>query len=124
MTPVSPVLADLPDLPAQSGDAPADAAAVIKSIEKDRAETEAWLKSDPTSYLATIDRKDFLSKTTLTVGRAADNDVRIDSPDVQPHHLRVTVDGDRFVRDQLTCFGTRRAKAHAIDDVVQTRFKQ
>ena len=59
-----------------------------QTIEKDRAETEAWLKSDPTSYLATIDRKDFLSKTTLTVGRAADNDVRIDSPDVQPMRER------------------------------------
>ena len=80
---------------------PAEAAAVIRAIEKDRAETEAWLKSDPTSYLATIDRKDFLNKTTLTLGRAADNDVRIDSSDVQPHHLKVTVEGDRFRVDAV-----------------------
>ena len=32
----------------------------------------------------------------LTVGRAADNDVRVDGPDFSPHHLRVTVEGERF----------------------------
>lgn len=78
---------------------PAAAAAAIRAIEKDRADTQAWLRSDPTSYLATIDRRDFLGKPALTVGRARDNDVRIDDPgdaDVQAHHLRVTLDGDRF----------------------------
>ncbi|MFI5372827.1 MAG: DUF1684 domain-containing protein [Candidatus Eisenbacteria bacterium] len=33
---------------------------------------------------------------TLTVGSAADNDVRVDDPQVMPHHLRVTVVGDSF----------------------------
>lgn len=74
----------------------AAAAAVIKQLETDRADTQAWLRSDPTSYLATIDRRDFAGKKTLTVGRAADNDMRIDDADVSAHHLRVTVDGDRF----------------------------
>ena len=69
---------------------------VAKEILKDRADTEAWLKSDITSYLATVYRKDFGPKKTLTVGRAADNDVRIDDAEVSAHHLRVTVDGDRF----------------------------
>jgi uncharacterized protein (DUF1684 family) len=74
----------------------AAAEAVIKEIQKDRSDTENWLRSDPTSYLATIDRKAFGEKKTMTVGRAADNDVRIDNPAVALHHLRVTVNGDQF----------------------------
>src|SRR5436190_12129915 len=72
------------------------AAAALKDIEKDRADTQKWLQSDPTSYLATIDRRDFEQKKTLTVGRAPDNDVRIDDPAVSAHHLKVTVEGDTF----------------------------
>ena len=37
----------------------AAAATVLKEIEKDRTDTQKWLQSDPTSYLATIDRRDF-----------------------------------------------------------------
>src|SRR5580765_4692167 len=74
----------------------AAAATVLKEIDKDRTDTQKWLQSDPTSYLATIDRRDFEQKKTLTVGRAADNDVRIDDPAITAHHLKVTVDGDRF----------------------------
>src|SRR5205085_7265832 len=69
---------------------------VLKEIEKDRADTQKWLQSDPTSYLAAIDRRDFGTARTMTIGRAADNDLRIDAAAVAPHHLRVTVDGDRF----------------------------
>ena len=69
---------------------------IVKEVLKERADTEAWLKSDITSYLATVDRKDFGMKKTLTVGRAADNDVRIDDAEVSAHHLRVTVEGDKF----------------------------
>lgn len=75
---------------------PTDAATALKDIEKDRADTQKWLQSDPTSYLATIDRRDFEQKKTLSVGRAADNDVRIDDPAVSAHHVKVTVEGDRF----------------------------
>ena len=71
-------------------------ASITKEIEQDRADTERWLKTDPTSYLATVDRRDFGTRTVLTVGRAADNDVRVDGPDFSPHHLRVTVEGERF----------------------------
>jgi uncharacterized protein len=74
----------------------ADAAKVLKEIEQDRTDTQKWLRSDPTSYLATIDRRDFEQKKTLSVGRAADNDLRIDDGDVLAHHVTVTVDGDRF----------------------------
>ena len=57
---------------------PAEKAALVRELEKDRADTEQWLKSDITSYLATVDRRDFEQRTTLTVGRAPDNDVRVD----------------------------------------------
>ena len=69
---------------------------VTREIVKDRADSERSLKNDPTSYLAAIARQDFGSRKTLTVGAAADNDVRIDAPQVSAHHLRVTVDGDTF----------------------------
>jgi uncharacterized protein len=69
---------------------------MIREIEKDRAETKEWLRSNPQSYLAAIDRIDFASKGTLGIGRAADNDVRLDSTDIEAHHLRISVIGDQF----------------------------
>jgi uncharacterized protein (DUF1684 family) len=69
---------------------------VARAAEKDRRETEEWLRSSPTSYLATILRTDFGDRTTLTVGSAEDNDARIDDSGIAPHHLRVTVTGDSF----------------------------
>jgi uncharacterized protein (DUF1684 family) len=74
----------------------AAADSVRQAILKDRADTEAWLKSEPTSYLATILRRDFGSQSTLTVGRAADNDVRVVADSIGDHHLRITVVGDSF----------------------------
>src|SRR4051812_2764165 len=72
------------------------AEAVVRQIEKERDDSQKWLRGDPTSYLATIDRRDFGEKKVFTVGRATDNDIRLDAPDITEHHLRVTVDGDRF----------------------------
>jgi len=66
------------------------------AILKDRKETNAWLQKSPTSYLATVQRRDFGDRSTLTVGRAVGNDVRIDDPEVAAHHLVVTVVGDSF----------------------------
>jgi uncharacterized protein (DUF1684 family) len=74
----------------------AEAQAATREIEQQRARSQEWLRSDPTSYLATVRRVDFAGKAALTVGRAADNDVRLDAVGVAPHHLRVAVDGDRF----------------------------
>lgn len=74
--------------------APAEAESLAKAIAQDREDTRTWLKSAPTSYLATVRRVDYLAKRTLTVGSAADNDVRLD--DLAPHHLRATVVGDSF----------------------------
>ncbi len=74
----------------------AAAEAAIKALEKDREDTREWLRSNPMSYLAAIDRIDFNEKRTLTVGSAADNDVRLSDADIEPHHLKITVDGDRF----------------------------
>src|SRR5204863_1360140 len=90
------ISAAAPACSARSAKDAAAAAAAIKDIEKDRADSEAWLKSNPVSYLATIDRRDFEDQTTMTVGRAADNDLRIDDATVSAHHLRVTVQGDSF----------------------------
>jgi uncharacterized protein (DUF1684 family) len=75
---------------------PEAAAAVTAELLKARGEAEENLRHGPTSYLATVARTDFGDKTVLTVGRAADNDVRLMGPGVEPHHLRVTVAGDRF----------------------------
>lgn len=75
---------------------PQAARAAIADIEKDRASTQAWLKGDLTSYLATIDRRDFDGRRSLTIGRASDNDLRVDDPAFSAHHLRVTVEGERF----------------------------
>ena len=76
--------------------APAEADTLRAALVKDRLETLKWLKSAPTSYLATVQRRDFDDKPTLSVGRAPDNDVRINDLAVEPHHLRVTVVGDSF----------------------------
>jgi uncharacterized protein len=75
---------------------PAAARAVLEEIAKERADTQAWLKSDPTSYLATVDRRDFAGRRSLTIGRARDNDLRVDDPAFSAHHLRVSVAGDTF----------------------------
>src|SRR3989442_10374926 len=73
-----------------------EADTLLKSYAKDRAETDEWLKTSPTSYLATIQRRDFGDRASLTVGGAPGNDVRIEDPDVKPRHLRGTVMGDSF----------------------------
>lgn len=80
---------------------PTERAAVVAAIQKDRTETEQWLKGDITSYLATIDRRDFEQRTTLTVGRAPGNDVRVDDEAFTAHHLRITVAGDEFRVDAV-----------------------
>ena len=74
---------------------------MLVAIEKDRTDTKEWLKSSPTSYLATVDRKDFENKKSMTLGSAKDNDMRLDDPAVAAHHLRVTVVGDSFMVEAL-----------------------
>lgn len=74
----------------------AEADTLLKHYAKDRSETDEWLKSSPTSYLATVLRQDFGDKNALTVGSAPGNDVRVEDPGIRPHHLRVTVAGDSF----------------------------
>jgi uncharacterized protein (DUF1684 family) len=74
----------------------AEADTLLRSYAKDRADTEEWLKTSPTSYLATVQRRDFGDEPSLTVGSVAGNDMRIDDPAIKPRHLRVTVAGDSF----------------------------
>ena len=78
---------------------PEAARQAIAALEKDRLETRQWLQHDPTSYLATVSRRDFEQRKALTVGRASDNDLRIDDKAIAAHHLRVTVQGERFQVD-------------------------
>ena len=77
--------------------APARADSLRTAILKDRAETETWLKSNPSSYLAAVSRRDFGERASLVVGRDAASDVRINDPEVAPRHVRVTVEGDSFL---------------------------
>ena len=41
---------------------------LLKQYAKDRSDTEDWLKSSPTSYLATVERRDFGGQDLLRVG--------------------------------------------------------
>jgi len=79
-----------------SGMSAVEADTLLKYYAKDRVETDEWLKSSPTSYLATVQRRDFGDRASLTVGGASGNDVRIEDPGVKPRHVRVTVVGDSF----------------------------
>jgi len=85
-----------PNAPGPVTLAPAVADTLRAAIEKDRTDTEDWLKSSPTSYLATVQRRDFGDRSSMVLGSAANADVRIDDPEIRPEHLRVTVVGDSF----------------------------
>ena len=76
--------------------APAQVDSLRAAALKDRDETLEWLKTKPTSYLATVQRRDFGNRSMLTVGRDDHNDMRIDDPEIKDHHLRVIVEGDSF----------------------------
>jgi uncharacterized protein (DUF1684 family) len=91
--------ADGPSRPVQLSNDAADGAR--REIQRDRDDTQKWLRTDATSYLATIHRRDFDQKEVLSLGRSSDNDVRIDDPTVSAHHLRVSVIGDRFQVDAV-----------------------
>lgn len=75
---------------------PAAADSVIRQIEHERKQTEEWLKTSASSYLATVQRVDFGDRLSLTVGRGKGNDVRVDDPEIADRHLRITVRGDSF----------------------------
>jgi pSer/pThr/pTyr-binding forkhead associated (FHA) protein len=45
--------------------------------------------------------KEFVIGESATVGRLADNTVRIDNPAISSHHARIFHDGDRFVVEDL-----------------------
>ena len=88
----------------------AEAESLRAAILKDRQETLDSLRRSATSYLATVQRRDFEDHASLTVGRAAGNDVRIDDPAIEPHHLRVTVVGDSFHVEALDVAARFRVK--------------
>jgi len=83
---------------------------LIQLIEKERIETEEWLRTSPSSYLATIHRVDFGDRHSLTVGNEEGNDVRIEDQEISAHHLWVTVRGDSFhvkTTDQAAAFSVK-----------------
>lgn len=94
----------------------AEADTLLRYYAKDRADTEEWLKSSPTSYLATIERKDFENRSTLTVGSGPGVDVRLSDPAIRPRHLQVTVVGDSFRVETLD----RAARFQAAKDSTMT----
>jgi uncharacterized protein (DUF1684 family) len=69
---------------------------ITAAIIADRKDTEDWLRSKPSSYLAAVSRVDFEQRATLTLGGAPGNDVRLRDSTIAPHHLSVTVVGDSF----------------------------
>lgn len=76
--------------------APAERDSLTRALVAERAETQEWLKSSPTSYLAAVQRVDFGKAGALTLGRAADNSVRVDDPEMPEHAVMVVVEGDSF----------------------------
>lgn len=93
-----------------AGMSAAEADTLLKNYDTDRADTREWLKSKPTSYLATVGRRDFGEMKTLTVGSAATCDVRIEDPGIEPKHLSVTVVGDSFRVESLAPRATFKVK--------------
>ena len=75
---------------------PAVRDSLTQALVQGRAESAEWLKSSPSSYLAAVQRVDFGNSTALTVGRAADNSVRVDDPEMPEHAVLVVVEGDSF----------------------------
>lgn len=73
-----------------------EAAAALAAVKKDRDDTQRWLKSDPTSYLAAVQRVSFGDKAALTVGDGDLNDIILRDGGLTPQHLRVAVAGDKF----------------------------
>ncbi|MEO5617383.1 MAG: DUF1684 domain-containing protein [Candidatus Eisenbacteria bacterium] len=81
--------------------APAEAETLTKLILKERSDSEIWLQTSPTSYLAAIARRDIGDRRTLSVGSDGSNEVRLDDPAVLTRHLRITVVGDSFRVESL-----------------------
>lgn len=75
---------------------PAVRDSLTQALLQGRAETAEYLKSSPSSYFAAVQRVDFGNSTALTVGRAADNSVRVDDPEMPDHAVLVVVEGDSF----------------------------
>ncbi|MCC6348935.1 MAG: DUF1684 domain-containing protein [Candidatus Eisenbacteria bacterium] len=91
---------------------------LARLIEQGRAEDNEALRTSPTSYLATVRRVDYLRRSTLVVGSAADCDVRIEDPGMPAHALRATVVGDSFHVEALDPVGVVTAGHDAVRDVV------
>ena len=92
--------ASMPAQPVKLSSAETDS--IRLAIENEREETKKWLQSGATSYLATVARRDFDGKATMTLGSAPESDLRVEDPEIAPAHLRVTVVGDSFRVEALS----------------------
>lgn len=87
--------------------------AVTAELWRRRSDAQRWLEEHPTSYLATVERRDFGDRITLVVGSGATADVRIDDPNIRPEHVAVTVLADGFrvaAVDAMARFGIAGAE--------------
>ncbi len=97
---------------------PGEADSVRQRVLKERADTEIWLQTSPTSYLAAIARRDFGDKRSLMVGTDPTSEVRVDDAGVMPRHLRVTVVGDSFRVETLDPAATFFARGDSLKSAV------
>ena len=113
LTATTPAMAPVGVTPVQLTSAEHDS--LLKASAKDREATANWLKTAPTSYLATIQRVDFDGRTKLVIGSAADCDVRMPAGSVAAHALSVAVAGDSFhvaALDDTTTFAWKDLAFH------------
>lgn len=97
---------------------PAERDSLTKLITQDRVDTDASLRTGPTSYFAAVNRVDFAGQATLVLGRGAACAVRIDDPEMPERALRVTVVGDSFRVEVLDPAATVTAGGQPIRDAV------
>src|SRR5450830_692775 len=82
------------------------------------------IDSNPRWEIALLSQRQRFSDTHLLLRFFAHSDYITSLDLVRSDVDNDTVDCQRLVRHQLTRFSASRAKAHTIDNVVQTRFKQ
>lgn len=74
----------------------ADRDSLRRVLQVDRSDTAKQLREGATSYLAAVARTDFGDSPALTIGRATDNSLRVDDPEMPEHAVLVVVEGDSF----------------------------
>jgi hypothetical protein len=71
----------------------------VEKLLAERRETLAELRDPHRSPYAAVDRRDFAGSSPLSLGSAADCDVRLEG--VLAHHARIRVDGESFLAEAV-----------------------